>query len=378
MTSRLKKICVLTSVHPAVEVRIFYKECKTLASAGYQVILIGQHDTSEIKDGVTIIPIRKPKNRLVRMLWLPWKMLFLAIKQKADVYHFHDPELISLGILLKVTGHKVIYDAHEDVPRDILSKQWIPYVFRQSAAWIMSLVEWIGAQTFDAIVPATPKIAARFPLNKTCVVQNFPIGTELVAPNTLPYMQRAFSFAYVGGIESIRGAIEMISAFEGLHDIPGARLELAGEFSPSSLEYELRAHPGWASVHYHGQVSREQVAHLLGSVRAGLVTLHPTAAYLDSYPIKMFEYMSAGLPVIASDFPLWRQIIEGANCGLLVNPLDSKAIAEAMQWIIDHPEEAETMGQNGKAAVRLKYNWEAESRKLLDLYDYLIGGKCAA
>jgi glycosyltransferase involved in cell wall biosynthesis len=159
----------------------------------------------------------------------------------------------------------------------------------------------------------------------------------------------------------------------GLLNTTHVRLELAGDYSPESLKAELQALSGWALVTFHGYVDQLQLTNLLCNVRAGLVVLHPTLCYPDAYPIKMFEYMAAGLPVIASDFPIWREIIEGAHCGLLVNPLDIKAIANAMQWILDHPAEAETMGKNGKEAVRLKYNWQSESGKLVDLYEHLKG-----
>jgi glycosyltransferase involved in cell wall biosynthesis len=105
---------------------------------------------------------------------------------------------------------------------------------------------------------------------------------------------------------------------------------------------------------------------------AGLVLLHPVINYLDALPIKMFEYMSAGLPVIASDFPLWREIIEKNECGLCCDPLKPEKIAEAVQWVLDHPQEARIMGENGRRAVIEKYNWESEGKKLVKLYEDLI------
>lgn len=290
-----RKVCILTSVHPPFDFRIFHKEAKSLARAGYDVTLIAQHGKDEIVDGIRIVPLSKPKDRLERMARTVWLVYRKALEIDADIYHFHDPELIPIGILLKRLAKKVIYDVHEDVPRQTFSKNWIPKIIRYPVALAMGALEWGAAKSFDAIVPATPKIAERFPTKKTVVVQNFPIGAELVARSTIPYEQRALSFAYVGGIATIRGAIEMISAFDCLHDITGARLELAGEFSPSSLEDTLRALPGWTLVHYHGQVSRAQVARILGGVRAGVVLFHSLPNHIDAQPNKMFEYMSAAV-----------------------------------------------------------------------------------
>jgi glycosyltransferase involved in cell wall biosynthesis len=176
----------------------------------------------------------------------------------------------------------------------------------------------------------------------------------------------------VGGIVNIRGAKEMVIALEYLRDISGLKLEMAGEFSPDGFDNELRVLLAWSLVNYHGHIGRSEVANLLGGVRAGLVVLHPVINYIDALPVKMFEYMAAGLPVIASDFPLWRQIIEGAQCGLLVDPMCPEAIADAMRWILVHPIEAEAMGRRGRKAVEEKYNWNHEADKLIDLYKKLL------
>lgn len=377
MALMMATILHLTTVHSRADVRIFVKEARTLASnLPHKVLLMvadGKGNVDEEQGRVSIHDLGNlGGGRLGRMLRGPWRAFFAICKIKPAIVHFHDPELLPLGLLLKVIGYKVIYDVHEDVPLQTFSKHWIPKFIRYPVALTMGALEWVAAKSFDAMVPATPKIAERFPTKKTVVVQNFPIGAELVARSTIPYEQRALSFAYVGGIATIRGAIEMTSAFDCLHDITGARLELAGEFSPSNLEDTLRALPGWVLVHYHGQVSRAQVARILGGVRAGVVLFHPLPNHIDAQPNKMFEYMSAGLPVIASDFPLWRRIIGGAGCGLLVDPLSLKAIAEAMRWILDHPVEAEAMGRRGRQAVERTYNWDAEAVKLSSLYKKLL------
>jgi len=140
---------------------------------------------------------------------------------------------------------------------------------------------------------------------------------------------------------------------------------------------EICVMPGWGRVEFLGWQSREQVAALLGRVRAGLVLLHPTLNYYDALPVKLFEYMSAGVPVIASDFPLWRKIVERAGCGLVADPLDPHAIASAIEWLLTHPDEAEAMGKRGQEAVHKLYNWEIESKKLRVFYEKILTGKGA-
>ncbi len=176
----------------------------------------------------------------------------------------------------------------------------------------------------------------------------------------------------MGGITAIRGIKEMVKAVELIPAEWGVRLILAGKFSPPALEDDVSAMAGWSNVEYIGWQSRDEVADLLSKARIGLVLLHPTLNYMDAYPIKLFEYMAAGIPVVASDFPLWRKIVSDIGCGLLVDPLDPQAIADAVRWLLAHPVEAELMGKRGQDAVINKYNWNTESRKLLGVYQSLV------
>ena len=367
-----KKVCILTSVHLVFDVRIFQKEAKSLVNAGYDVTLIAQHDREETIDAIKIVGLQKPRKRIERMTKTAWSAFRRALSADADIYHFHDLELMPQCLLLKALGHKVIYDVHEDVPRQNLTKDYLPVFIRKPISWMISALEWIGAKCFDGIAPATPKIALRFPAHKTVTIQNFPILDELIDTESTSYRIRPPSFAYIGGISEKRGVRQLVQALALFSGTPVVKLELAGSMIPAGIIESLKTTAGWSSVHYHGTVSRKEVSHILSGVKAGLVTLHPIINYLDSYPVKMFEYMAVGLPVIASDFPLWRRIIDGSGCGLLVDPLNPEAIAEAMRWILDHPADAEAMGRRGREAVESVYNWNVESIKLYRLYDMVL------
>jgi len=366
------KICIISSVHTPFDTRIFHKESKSLIKAGYEVALIVQHHKDENIEGINVISIPNANTRIMRMTRTVWTAYQKAVNIDAFIYHFHDPELIPIGLLFKFLGYKVVYDIHEDVPQQILSKHWLPVILRRPTACFVGALEWIASKFFDAIVTATPTIAKRFPPNKTITVQNFPILGELHTQNTLPYLKRPAAFAYVGGITGIRGAKEMIQAISLLADRLDCKLELAGLFRSCQFQDELQEMAGWSKVQYHGQASRQEVANILGRVRAGLVLFYPMANHIAAQPNKMFEYMAAGLPIIASDFPLWRKIISASNCGILVDPLNPKAIANAMQWILENPEEAKAMGHRGNKIVKDIYNWEPEATKLTGLYKTLF------
>jgi len=373
MSDRIKgKACILTTVHPVFSTRILYREAKSLVAAGYNVDLVVPADQGGRVEGVEILAIPRLKSRLKRILILPWKALLVALHKKADVYHFHDPELIGIGLVLRLLRKCVIYDVHEDLPRQVLAKKWIPRIFRRPLGMIVGIVESGAALSMSGIIAATPAIAQRFPSKKTVVVQNFPGIEELKVDRTLPYKKRPPWVVYVGGISRLRGVYEMAKAMSLVNPQQDARLFLAGSPQPLDLTRKAEALGGEGKVEFTGHLSREEVAELLGSARIGLAVLHSSPNHLNSYPVKLFEYMAAGLPVIVSDFPLWKEIVEGNGCGLTVNPLGPKEIAEAIAYLLNHPDEAQQMGVNGRKAILKKYNWERESEKLVKLYEGLL------
>jgi glycosyltransferase involved in cell wall biosynthesis len=368
------KVAHLTSVHSPFDIRIFHKECRALSDSGFEVVTVApcREGDDNVVHGVCTHRVSQPKTRWQRLIRTVWQVFRAGRREAADTYHFHDPELIPAGLLLKLIGKRVIYDVHEDLPRQILSKAWIPRPLRRPIALIAETCEWLGASSFDGIVAATPAIARRFPSEKTITVQNFPLPDELRPSVSVPFTQRPARVVYLGRIDLIRGIREMVLAMERLSQVPDAKLILAGRFDSPRLLDEVSGLPGWRRVNYLGWKSRSDIAELLADVQAGLVILHPHAHFLESYPIKLFEYMAAGIPVIASDFPLWRDIVNKASCGILVNPRDTASIAAAILWVFQHPQEAQLMGQRGWNAIRTKYNWVFEAAKLTAFYRRLF------
>lgn len=359
-------ICHLTSVHPPMDTRIFTKECSSLARAGYETHLIAPDAPEGVHNGVHFHAIERGRGRLNRMTRTVRAVYRKALSIDADAYHFHDPELLPVGLLLKMKGKKVVYDVHEDVPRQILSKYWIPAPLRKGISRSFEAFENFAAKKFDAVAAATPFISERFARIgcRSLYVNNYPLLAEFSKPEPNG-SRKERAVAYVGGISIKRGIQEMVKAIERTN----ATLLLAGTFIPEALRQETMQLAGWQHVHEFGHVSREEVQHILGKAMAGLVTLHPIINYKDALPVKMFEYMAAGIPVIASDFPLWREIVVGNECGICVDPLDEKQIADAIQYLVDHPEEAKRMGDNGRRAIEQKYSWEMEARKLIAMYE---------
>jgi glycosyltransferase involved in cell wall biosynthesis len=366
-SARPVKVRHLTSVHPVDDSRIFRKECKSLAQAGYDVALVVGRPPHPDADAVQIVGVGVAKNRLDRAFRVAWKIYRAARRERADVYHFHDPELLWVGLLLKLHGHKVIYDVHEDVPKQIMNKFWLPRLVRPLLVLLAKLAEHVGAATFDAIVAATPAIAERFPVKKTVVVQNFP-AMALARSNgsDAPFEERPFAFAYTGGLTGVKGIREIIATSMVLGpEMPGV---LAGWFDQDSLEREVRATPAWQFLRYLGRVSQPHVVAAIRSAQCGIVVDRPISNYLESYSTKMFEYMACGIPVICSNFPLWVRLVGNADCGITVDPMNPTAIADAIKKLSADPDEARRLGTNGRRAVMERYNWENEFIKLDALY----------
>jgi len=368
------RVIHMSTLHTALDVRIFQKECRALAAAGHDVHYLVQEPPAPWLEGVHFHRFRRPQGSLrpVRIGRRLAEMHHLARRLRGDVYHFHNPELILVGLLLRRGGARVIYDVHEHSPQEALTlNKDHPWEGRWKS-WAWTVLEQWAMRGLDAFVCATPAIARSFPPHKTITVRNFPplplASAEGTVEPPIAYGQRPPHLAYTGLISGVRGIREMVRALEYLSAESPACLQIAGNFADPRAQAEVQQHPGWRRVNYVGLQPRPAVQALLARARLGLVLYHPEPDHLEAEPNKLFEYMAAGLPVVASDFPHWRKIVAEAGAGLVVDPRDPAAIARAIQHLLDHPAEAEAMGRRGRQEVAARYNWEAEARKLLDLY----------
>ena len=362
------RVCHVTSVHPADDVRIFQRECLSLAKQ-YEVFLIAPNVEDCTRNGVQIVGVPLPSGRLKRLLYLK-RVFCKALEVDADIYHLHDPELMSTGLKLKRHGKRVIFDSHEDVPMQLLTKEYLPKWSRRPIKRVYECIEHRQLRQYDALVTVTPTIVERLQkVNRNCVmVTNFPVYSE----KTHMWEERETRYVcFAGGVDERYMHENIIESLRYTR----ARYLLAGRcFVPRYMQ-RLQGMEMWNKVDYAGVLPPEQVSELYERADVGLVLLDysPNAGYHKGTlgVLKMFEYMMAGIPVVATDFELWKEIVEGNDCGLCVDPHNVHAIADTVNYLLDNPARAQQMGKNGQRAVKEKYNWDSQEKVLFDLYNSL-------
>jgi glycosyltransferase involved in cell wall biosynthesis len=362
------RIAHLTTVHARDDTRIFRKMCRSLAAAGHDVELhVADGRGPDTVDGVRIVDAGRPSSRATRATLTAARLWWRALRSEPDVLHFHDPELIPGGIVARLAGRPVVYDIHEYYRTHLRETAALPRVVSALVARAYGVAERCAATCLDACVVVTPHMQRVLPLRRSVVVANH-VRAEEFRPGPLPAADRPTSVCYVGVLSAPRMVEGMVDAAAAA----AARLVLAGTWYPQGYRAAVAARPGWSTVDELGQIDRERMQQVFDASRAGLliVDLHGDEAHSSNN--KLFEYMAAGLPVIASDIHFAREIVDRHGCGLIVSPAsDPRAVAAAIDWIISHPDDADHMGRAGRRAVDAEYSWERERERLLGLYESL-------
>lgn len=369
--STLGRVVHVTSVHQAGDTRIFLKECVTLARAGYDVHLVapGTPGTVQNRMGVKVHGISSEISRARRMIWTGRRAVSIALALKPDVLHLHDPELLLHVIMARHRCRRIVFDMHEDLPKAILSKSWLPSALRKPLAAVARHAERMLLGGIDVVFAEDSYIEGREWVEHHVTIRNLPIAARLCSVVTTPATPA--KLGYLGSVTPTRGCLTILHVLAEL-DARGVEtgLECIGP-SPGEVETETTRLAGLLrleNVTFYGYMPADQGYDVLARCSIGLALLHPVPNYISSYPTKMFEYMALGIPVVASDFPLYRTIIEDTGAGVVVDPLDVHAIAEVIASLLADPERCREMGRRGREAVRTRYSWEGEAGRLTDLY----------
>jgi glycosyltransferase involved in cell wall biosynthesis len=358
------------STYPADDIRVFQKACKSEVAEGYKVTQIVCGARDETVDGVEIRSLSPAKGRLSRMIGLSWRMYREAIRQNADLYQIHHPDLIPAGLLLKLSGQKMIYEPREFFPDKILSMRWIPTQLRPTVSAAFALYERITSAVWDHVIVADRYSAKGFSDRPVSVVPNYPL---LASVERIPIRQdNKRKLIYVGGLSEDRGLLVMLKIAELLRD-DNVELELMGTFAFPEDEKRILAIP---NVRYLGNQNLRTVYRQLVEADLGLLLLQPVPAYTyaGENTLKLFEYMWCELPLVSSDFPNLKEIILAAHCGICIDPCNAERAAEAILDLLNQPELRQKMGSNGRNAVLQAYNWPAANKVMSQAYKNVLSG----
>ncbi len=369
------KICHMTSVHKSNDIRIFVKECTSLAKKeNYDVFFVAP-GSSRRENGVTIVGIgEQPKGRIGRMLKSGKSAYKAALELNADLYHFHDPELLPYGAKLKKKGKHVIFDSHENYPLQIREKYYIPKIFRNIIAKTYVRIENSVCKKIDGVIfPCLEDGVHPFEgrAKHTTTIDNMPRLEEIYNYYKGDAKRSVFSVCYAGSLSEARGITNLMDAcYEA--KVP---LILAGNFTSAEYEAEVRARYSFSCVDYRGVYNREQLKDILEEASLGASTLLPVGQYknIKNLPTKVYEYMSMGLPVLLSDHPYGREVVAKYNFAELVDAENPHAMAEMILELKNDPERCRRLGQNGRKAVKEVFNWDVEEEKLFNFYEEICG-----
>lgn len=368
----MNKIVHFTTVHPRFDGRIFQKECRSLAQKGFDVhLVVADSLGNDVYDGVTIHDIEKSSlGRLGRFILKTTQMYFRVKALKGDLYHFHDPELILTGLLLRLSGNKVVFDIHENLPLQIMHKYWIPMPLRKITSLFYSAVEGLCCRIFNGLLVPQPTMKqAYLKLNRnTELIGNFVDTENIILPTSDLKKNRNSKFVLVhaGALSEERGAINMLNLLSSLDST--YELYLAGNVASKALRVKLEKHSSWDKVKFYGVVSHSKINELYNESKVGLILYNNVGQYYLSYAIKLFEFMARGIPVIMPNFGEWPKFNQQYNCGICVDVTDSESVARAVEYLNENSNEREILGNNGKNAIENKFNWRIESEKLISFY----------
>ncbi len=364
------KICHVTNSHADSIPRIL-RECESAIRNDMSPYIVLQGNSFE-KDGISYVGVKLYKSRLYRMIFTSKDLYKEAVKVDADIYQLHDPELLLYAIMLKKKGKVVIFDSHEFYGVQIEIKEYIPLGIRKLIAKAYRSFETWVCKKIDAVIAVCTIDGEDYfsnRTNKTVFVANLP-DTTIFSKETHIDRTKLNAVVYVGSLSHSRGITHLVKAVAKTK----AKLILCGPFS--SIEYyeELQKMPEFSNVEYKGIVPRDKIVSILNTSSIGVSTLLHVGQYsrIDTLPTKVYEYMSVGLPVIITDTSYAKKAVDKYKFGICVDPEDIEEIADKINYLIDNPEIAHQMGENGRKTIKEKYNWKVEETKLIDLYKELV------
>ncbi len=373
---KARKVVHISTVHPATDARIFYREAVMLRELGRDVAVYGRCDTDAVVDGIQIRAIGSPESRVRRILTSWLRGLKVVRKERADIYHFHDPELIPTVILAgALLGKRVVYDAHEDVSL-IMRKDWLPVILRSIVAWGLSVVDWLCAKVADGIVTPTRLLHEKYQRLgcRTITLINYPSPAFLGDRDAgwLPLEQRQNRVVHLGTLSMRRLEIVFQTAAGFLEQCEDWSFELIG-LHPPMLKWVTSHIPSHLQDRLiaQGMVPHREIAARLCAAKVA-INYH-TLDYRQiqvAIPVKVFEYLACGLSVVTTRVPLLVELVGDCPAVTLADE-DTGAYLRALVNL--------SMGGelSGRCTVARefsdrRFNCRVEAEKLVAMYEDIM------
>jgi len=366
------KIALITTTHSVVDGRIFYKEAKSLSNE-HIVTIVAPSSQNRISmyDKIILVEVKRSQKKILQPI-TSWRIFLASLRLDCDVCHCHEPDSLLIGLVNKLIKKRyLVYDVHEhwpsELPHDLgVSRHKLISSMISSS---VNFIEKVCLRYCDNIIAVSDSVGERFQKRKLDIIPNYSIPMLNYDPNDTPARDMTALMYVAGNVRAFHGIRECIFALIPLRKVfPSVSLTLIGNLRDPIDNY-LIDEDLKSRVKTSGFVSYQEMYNLLLEGGIGLLLFQPE--YYNIFiglPNKLFDYMIAGLPIIASDLPEIRKVINDAGCGILVDPYSIDEISHAINYLISHPEIATEMGQRGKAAIMDKYNWKISENTLLGMY----------
>ncbi|MCM2466076.1 glycosyltransferase family 4 protein [Methanoculleus oceani] len=361
------KVCLLTTVHQYNDQRIFFKEARSLVKQ-FPVTLIAPDESgwSKTVDDVSVVTVKRASSKLLHFVTV-WRVFVAGLRIDCSVVHCHEPSSLLVSVLLKaLQGKQVVYDSHEHYGSLLASDPLFPQPIKGFIRTATDIFERLLIPFVDAVITVDEDLAGKyrhFGHKNVSIVANYP---QLDIFDSIPASDHGWDLVYVGGISNERGIFQMIEAAERTN----CSLACIGHYVNLQNEETIKKYiqeRGCSNVHIIGWRPQPDVISAIKSSKICFSLLHPSPVWDTAVPVKLLEYMSCGKPVIASDLPGISSVVESAECGLTVNPSDVDSIVTAVQYLMENPQAATAMAENGRRITKMKYNWSVAEGVLYDV-----------
>jgi glycosyltransferase involved in cell wall biosynthesis len=370
-------VALVSTGHTALDHRLFDKEGRALARAGFHVRIVAAHPLPETREGIDLVPLPRGRTRLERFLRSPWRALRELRRHPAGIVHLHDLELLQICPVLKALGQPVvIYEAHEDFANLLRRRTWIPALLRPIVGVAAAGAEAVLARAADAVVAPTRGLADRFANETRLAAYNLPTRDflERAEQGARPASERPYDIIHLGVLSQARleflgTTLELLLARR-----PRTSVRVVGVTPAQAAHLTARLGP---ALDVHGPVPYDMVPALVRDCRVG-INVHPVVhLHLQvAVPVKVLEYMACGCGVVSSWLPELDALLgETARDMTVLQGVGPERYAEALAEWLDDPVRLDMCSARLRAAVEDRYLWESQASKLLDLYDRLLTAK---